>query len=70
MKQKELKELIGDPRINVSGICKGISKKGLSRASLLNKLNDNHSSKVSEEDIEVVRKELKKLSLHKLEMIE
>jgi hypothetical protein len=70
MEIKDLKEVLNDPRLNVSGICKGITKKGMSRASVLNKMNDDHKHQMKDEDVEIIRKQLRLLSLYILEKID
>ena len=54
--------MIRDSRINVSGLCNEMSVPGLSRASLLNKMNDNHPHNLTEKDEGSVKCALKKLS--------
>jgi len=69
MKAKDIKRALADPRINVSGICSSIDAKGLSRPSLLNKLNEDHPHTLSEKDADLVKTELKKLSDFLLDII-
>jgi len=70
MKLEALVDVLSDPRVNVSGLCKGINKKGLSRSSLLNKLNEDHHHKMNQEDLDTLKDELKALSLFILGKIE
>lgn len=62
MQAEAIRKVLTDSRINVSGLVKAINKKGLSRSSLLNKLNDNHPHKLTDDDVDSIKKELLKLS--------
>lgn len=69
MNAKKITKGLSDPRINVSGICSQIGEKGLSRSSLLNKLNKNHPHELSDRDMNLVKREFKKLSDFLLDLI-
>lgn len=60
---KKLKKVLKDPRINLSGLCKTINRPGLSRASLVNKINENHVCNLNKEDVRVIKKALSEFSL-------
>jgi len=59
---KDLKKILLDPRINLSGLCKTINRPGLSRASLVNKMNEKHVCNLNQEDVRLIKKSLKKLN--------
>lgn len=59
---KDLKKVLKDSRINMSGLCKRIDRPGLSRASLVNKLNEDHVCVLDEEDVRVIKKALREFS--------
>ena len=55
---RSLKKVLKDSRVNLSGLCKKIDRPGLSRASLVNKLNKDHVCNLDEEDVRVIKKAL------------
>lgn len=62
LETQNLKKVLKDSRLNLSGLCKTINKEGLSRASLVNKLNESHVCNLNEGDIVVIKKALREFS--------
>jgi hypothetical protein len=58
----DIRKILNDSRINVSGFIKSIEKKGLSRSSVLNKLDDNHRHIMTDDDMKCIEDALRQLS--------
>jgi len=61
-REQKIKKILNDPRLNLSGLCLGIKTKGLTRSSIMNKMNSNHVHKFKDSDFDVIEGELQKFA--------